>query len=156
DLLLEGVDRSLVGDLYNRNFYDLYDFNEQYKMLPVQLRSYYRVTQGMQIVKDAAVPAFSWKDLPLSLGGRRNVSEIGDVLKCSESDIRIIPFHQELFVWMVGNHGDLLLINEDGKFYHSQIGYIDDLFEIEESVKYWDNYCSYVFACGVNAGFVFR
>ena len=157
DLVFEGANSCVVADLQARDFYDLYDFDEEYKMLPEKIRSYYRVTEGFQIVTDPAAPAYVWKNLPLSLIRRVSVSEMATLPECSQESIRRLPTDMNLVVWMYSDDGDVILVDENTSVvFHSRSAQIEDLFELREPELTWDQYCSHMLSGGNSAEFSFR
>lgn len=156
DLLLQGEGKCLVGDLYTRQFYDLYDFADVYKMLPEAIRPYYKVTEGLQVVADDGYPALAWRGLPLSRIGRRTLSEAAEFLLLESDYFDGVPSTPNSRVWIISD-SDLIILDEDtGRFYHSLIAQPDDVFEVQDPASVWDDYCGFFLEHGSSTAFPFR
>ncbi|MDJ0761113.1 MAG: hypothetical protein QNJ19_17095 [Woeseiaceae bacterium] len=156
DLLFQGKEQCLVGDLYTRQFYDLYDFAECYKMLPEAIRPYYQVTEGLQVVADDGYPSLAWKGLPLSRIGRRSMSEAAEFLQLDSDYFDGIPAPPNSKVWVMSD-SDLIILDEDsGQFFHSFIAQADDVYELQEPADLWDDYCGFFLRHGPGTAFQFR
>ena len=156
DLVFKAEGRCLVGSPLTPLFYDLYDFDEIYAMLPKPIRSYYKVTFGLQIVADSAYAGLGWLDLPLDLAVRMSLREAAEHLQLNGDYFRDVPAPRQSRVWMVSER-DLLIVDEKtGTFYHSDVSQPTDVFELNDPVGIWDNYCAHVLSGDSDEPFDFR
>ena len=52
---------------------------------------------------------------------------------------------------------DLLIVDEEtGTFYHSDVAQPSDVFELNDPVGVWDNYCAHVLSAGSTEPFDLR
>ncbi len=156
DLLFLAEGRCLVGTPQSRLYYDLYDIDETYKALPKAIRSYYMVTDGLQMVSDSGNPGLAWTDLPLGFVGRRTLEEAAEFLNLNSDHFDGIPAPAGSRVWMMSER-DLLIVDEEtGTFFHSDRSQPNDLFELNDPVTVWDTYCAHTLSGASGADFDFR
>lgn len=156
DLLFQGKGRCLLGHLYTRLFYELYDFVECYKMLPEAIRPYYQVTEGLSVVADGGHAGLAWKGLPLSRISRRSMSEAAEFLQLDSDYFDSIPAPPKSRVWIISD-SDLVILDEDsGRFFHSIVAQPNDMYELRDPADLWDDYCSFFLQHGSEVAFQFR
>lgn len=141
-LIFEGNQYSLVSDLYNENFYDLYTIDKEYSFLPKKVQSYYYLTEGFQLVKDD-LPKITWLDLPMSIVNRRS---LGDFEAISEIKTPCrIKNMKGYKVWCLTSKDDVIVVDEIvSRFYYSNLSDLYNLKALKDIVTFWDSYCSFV------------
>lgn len=153
NLIFEGEDYSLISDLYNKNFYDLYKIDQEYSFLPKKVRAYYYLITGFQILKQG-LPQLNWLDLPVSLVNRRTLEDFESIAEmqapCIDNKIKGYK------VWCISSNDDLIIIDEStSKYFYSSLTNLYALKEILDFADFWDSYCSYVIRNGCSDGFDF-
>ncbi len=128
-----------------------------YFMLPEDLRAYYFLALGIELVKSGDTPGFTWEGLPTSLGTRLTIEEFYIRRGISPKTLSRKIRNSAMFVWMSGTHRDLLLLDErSGQFYE---GYIEEnllLKPVGDILPYWDRHCARVFSTGSVSEPLFR
>ncbi|PML78521.1 hypothetical protein [Enterovibrio norvegicus] len=142
NFILDGGECSLVTDLYNENFYDLYSIEYEYSFFPEKIRSYYYLTCGFQLVMNGA-PRFNWLDLPMSLINRRDIKDFESISTvknpCKDESVKMYK------VWCLTSNDEIIVVDEvsSGLFY-SSLKDLYDLKRIEDISGFWDRYCSFI------------
>lgn len=152
-LVLEGEKLSLVSDLYSKNFYELYGIDREYYFFPKEVRSYYFLTYGFQVVAEGRAQ-LSWVGLPTSLINRERLDFYEGTIK------RDMPYPysqiRNYSVWCVCSGGDLIVVDEaSSRFFYSCALNVYLLKEISDFTSFWDSYCSFVICSGSSDGFPF-
>ena len=141
---------------HTRLFYDLYDLDEIYNMLPQPIRSYYVVTNDLQIVEDSGYAKAAYTHLPLSRSGKMTLRDAALHMNLSGDYFRNVPAPRKSRVWMLSER-DLLIVDETtGTFFHSDVSQPNDVVELEDPVDIWDSYCAHVLSKGTAEPFEFR
>ncbi len=139
DLLLLAEGRCLVGKPHTRLYYDLFDMDDVYQMLPKGIRAYYVVTDDLQIVEDSGHVKAAFTDFPLSRTVRMTLRDAALHLNFAGGYFRNVPAPRHSRVWMVSER-DLLIVDESkGRLLHADVTRPSDLVELDDPVGIWDD-----------------